>query len=84
MAKFLHAADSIGRILCEIPDTDEAGDICLEALSFAGVRLEILVEQLPRIESDIEELAHVLRIDVIPSKVYAQIAAAVQGKIITV
>ncbi len=83
MAKFLHAADSIGRILCEIPDPEEAGEVCLEALSFAGVGLEILIEQLPRIECDIEELAQVLRIDVIPSKVYAQIAGAVQGKIIT-
>jgi len=84
LAKILYAADSIGRVLCEVPDSEEAADTCIKAVTIAGVSLETLVAQLPRMESDIEELAQVLKIDVIPSKVYAQIAGAVQAKLVSV
>lgn len=82
MAKYLHTADSIGRILCEIPDPDVSGRVCMDALAFADINLGVFVDQLPRIEADIEELAQVLRIDVIPSKVYSQIANALQDSLL--
>ena len=49
-----------------------------EATPLVGVSLEVLVALLPTIESDIEELASALRIDVIPSSVYSLIAKTVQ------
>ena len=47
-------------------------------MMFVGAPVEVLINLLPSIEGDIEELAGALRIDVIPSKVYAFIARTVQ------
>ena len=78
VARVLNAAERIARLLCEAPQADEIEAICSSALSIVGVDLEVLVKLLPTIESDIEDLASTLRIDVIPSNVYAVIARAVQ------
>lgn len=81
VARMLNASDRIARILCEIPDADEAATTCLEATAFVGIDISVLLELLPTIESDIEELADVLKIDVIPSSVYALIAKTVREKL---
>ena len=78
IARILNASDSIAQVLCEIPCPENASEVCIDAVAFAGIDVEVLVQQLPHIESDIEELAAILRIDVIPSNVYARIAVAIQ------
>jgi len=79
IARVLNASDRIAKLLCEIPDADLVTTVCAEATEFINTDLEILIEVLPTIESDIQELAEVLRIDVIPSNVYALVAKTVQN-----
>ncbi len=81
IARILNSSDRIAKLLCEIPDPDQIATTCTEATSFVGVDLAVLVNLLPTIENDIEELADALRIDVIPSKVYALVAKAVQERL---
>ncbi len=78
IARILNAADAIARLLSEIPDAEEVRTVCNHAMMFVGAPVEVLINLLPSIEGDIEELAGALRIDVIPSKVYAFIARTVQ------
>lgn len=82
VARILNSSDRVAKLLCEIPDSDEVVRVCTEATEFVGVELGTLVDLLPTIESDIEELAEVLRIDVIPSNVYALIAKTVKEKLV--
>ncbi len=81
VARVLNASDRIAQLLCEVPEADVIYPMCDAALSIVGVDLEALVRLLPGIEGDIEELASTLRIDVIPSNVYALIARTVQEKL---
>lgn len=81
IARILHSADRVARLLCEIPEPDDIAIVCAEAMAFVGVGLNALVDMLPTIEQDIEELADVLRIDVIPSNVYALIARTIQDRL---
>lgn len=77
-ARLLNSSDRIARLLCEIPDPKEIVDLCVEATAFVGVKVDVLVNLLASIEGDLEELAEILRIDVIPSNVYALIAKTVE------
>jgi len=81
LARLIGASDRIAKLLCEIPDVDQAAPVCAEATATVGVGLERLCTILGEIEQDIEELAIILRIDVIPSTVYTMIAKAVQEKL---
>lgn len=81
VARILNASDRIGRLLCEIPSEEETLQTCTDAMAFVGIEPSVLVKMLPTIESDLEELADVLRIDVIPSNVYALIAKTIQDRI---
>ena len=74
LARILNAGDRVGKMLCEVNDPHAGAQVCVEAATFAGVDPSTLVELLPTIESDIEDLADALRIDVIPSEVYALVA----------
>ena len=84
IARVLSAADQIARLLCEVPEVDVIVPICNAATAFVGVEMGILVKLLPTIEHDIEELADALRIDVIPSTVYALVAKTVQQSLVPV
>ncbi|MFQ5589646.1 MAG: HDOD domain-containing protein [Phycisphaerae bacterium] len=81
IARILCSSDAIARLLCEAPDCDEVVKVCAQATSFVGLDVDALVNILPSIEGDIEGLADTLRIDVIPSNVYALIAKAVQERL---
>ncbi|MGD2110609.1 MAG: HDOD domain-containing protein, partial [Phycisphaerae bacterium] len=81
IARILNASDQIGRLLCELPDQDEVGPVCNDAVAFIGADVSSLLTLLPTIEKDIEELADALRIDVIPSDVYALIARSIQEQL---
>lgn len=81
VAQVLNAADRIAKLLCEIPDVNRSADTCIEAMGFLGVELSVLVQILSEVESDVEELASVLKIDVIPSSVYTTIAEAIRDRL---
>lgn len=81
IARLLNASDRIARLLCEVPDSNEVSTVCTEATGFIGVDIGLLAKLLPTIENDIEELADVLRIDVIASNIYALVAKTVQEQI---
>jgi len=83
VARILFAADRIGKLLCEVSDGDSVVRICHEATAFIGLNIQNLLDVLPSIEKDIEELAEALRIDVIPSNVYSLIAKTMQERLST-
>jgi HD-like signal output (HDOD) protein len=78
IARILNSADRVGCLLCELPKPDQASLICAEAMAFIGADLDALAQTLSSIEKDVEELAAILKTDVIPSNVYHLIARAIQ------
>jgi HD-like signal output (HDOD) protein len=82
MARLINGADRIARVLCEPPE-DAAGiaRTWQEATQVLETNVDTLLGMLPVIESDIHELGKVLRIDVLPGKVHAQIAKAVRDQL---
>ncbi len=80
-ARLLSAADRIGKLLCEVSDPETVVRVCTEATAFIGLEVQSLLDILPSVEKDIEDLAEALRIDVIPSNVYTLIAKAMQDRI---
>jgi len=81
VARILNSSDRIAKLLCEMPSQEDISAICLKATAFVGMDIGTLAAMLPTIENDIEELAEALRIDVIPSKVYALIAKTVEEQL---
>lgn len=81
LARVINSADRIAKLLCEIPDVERCTVVCTEAMDYVGVELSVLVNLLTDVEKDVEELAGILRIDVIPSTVYAQIAQAIRERL---
>lgn len=81
IARILGGADRIAKLLCEIPDVAQAGQTCVEAAELMGVELGMVSQVLGKIEQDVEGLATILRIDVIPSSVYGMIAQSVQERL---
>jgi hypothetical protein len=78
LARIVCASYMVSKLLCEVPDVDHVTPICREAAALSGVGLEGLGELLAKVEADIEDLADILRIDVIQSSVYLLIARTVQ------
>jgi len=74
LARVIHGASDIARLLCEVPDPAEIAAICIASMNIAGLQTSVLTNVLAEIEADITELSGVLRIDVIPSRVYGIIA----------
>lgn len=81
MARIINSSDRIAKLLCEIPDVTQSVQTCTRAMEFVGVAPVELVKMLGEIEGEVEELASVLRIDVVPSSVYGTIAKAIQEKL---
>lgn len=81
ISRILNASDCVAKLLCEIPDTESIVHTCTSAAQTGGISVDVLVDMLPFVERDIEELADVLRIDVIPSNVYSIIAKTVHEKL---
>lgn len=81
VGRLLNASDRIAKLMCEVSETDDIRQVCADATAFAGIEVNVLVKLLPTIEHDIEELAQALRIDVIPSNVYAMIAQTMQDRL---
>ncbi len=81
LTRVVHGASDIARLLCEVPDSNEIAATCVAAMNIAGLETSILIGVLHEIEADITELAGVLRIDVIPSRVYGIIASTVAERL---
>lgn len=81
LGRIMNASDRIARILCEVPDAEVIEQECTNACAFCGIGISVLANVLSTIEKDIEELADALRIDVIPSNVYALVAKTIQTKL---
>jgi HD-like signal output (HDOD) protein len=81
LARILRSADRISWILCEVCNAAEIVTVCAEATGSVGIDLRVLTKILPTVERDIEELAQALRIDVVPTNVYAIVAKTVQDAI---
>jgi len=83
LARIVGAADRVGKYLCETPaDLDEVVGVCREAMSDIRLEPSVLAKILVEIEPQIEEFASVLRIDVIPSQIYAMIAQKVHDHLL--
>ncbi len=80
-ARITNGSSRIGKLLCEKPHPGEVARVCTEAMDLIGLELSVLVGTLDKIESDIQELAEILRVDVIPSSIYELIAAEVKNLI---
>ncbi len=81
IARILNSADRIAALLCEVPDADSIVTVCTEAMDFVGIETAALIKLLPTVESDIEELADALRIDVLPNNVYELVAETLTEKL---
>lgn len=78
IARLLNASDRIARLLCEVATPDEITEVCTAATRFVGLSTKALLDLLPTIENDIEELASVLRVDVIPGGAYSLMGRTLQ------
>ncbi len=81
IARFLNTADRLSKVLCELPDDSDIATPCAEAMAFVQADTALFLRLLPTIESDIEELAQALRIDVIPPDIYATISQNLQERL---
>lgn len=79
IAKILNSSDRLAALLCEQPDAETVTLVCQDALAFVEIEGGELLKMLPTIESEIEELADALRIDVVSSTVYQSIIQAIQS-----
>lgn len=81
VSRVLFAADRIGKLLCEVAEPETVVRVCTESTAFIGLEVQALLDVLPNVEKDIEDLAEALRIDVIPNNVYALIAKTMQDRL---
>ncbi len=77
LARVVHGASSISKLLCEAPEEEVIASTCAEAMAMVRLNVGVLENVLGNIEGDIAEFADLLRIDVIPSSVYRIIAKTV-------
>ncbi len=80
-ARIINGSSRIGKLLCEKPHPEQVAGVCTEAMDLIGLEMSVLVRTLDKIETDIQELAEILRVDVIPSSVYELIVGQIKGMI---
>jgi two-component system cell cycle response regulator len=81
VARIIKASNDVARLLCEVPDVDEVSTVCQRAADAVGVDLSVLGSLLSTVEKDIEELADILRVDIIQSNAYTLIVKTVQDQL---
>jgi HD-like signal output (HDOD) protein len=81
LARITNGSSRIGKMLCEKPHAGEVAPVCTQAMELVGLEMSVLVGVLDKIEADIQELAEILRVDVIPSGVYEMIVNEVKEMI---
>ncbi len=63
---------------CESPELEPLADECNSAVAFVDLDLCVLLEMIEKVETDVTELADMLKLDVIASSVYGLIAKAIK------
>jgi HD-like signal output (HDOD) protein len=81
IAPLIGAAQTIAGAISEASDPARAAAHCVEAMEGIKLSPAVLVDALPSIESDIENLATALKVDVIPSKTFKLIADQIAKQI---
>jgi HD-like signal output (HDOD) protein len=81
MGRILNAADRVARLLCEIPNVHTCAASCAEATDLVGIEPSQLIPILAAVEADGQELATILKIDVLSSSVYTKIASAIGDRL---
>jgi HD-like signal output (HDOD) protein len=83
LANVIGGADRIATRLCEAPTEMEAVlEDCRQVVEVLGLDPAVLAAKLEEIEAHIEEFAHVLRIEVSPSRVYELVAREIREQLI--
>lgn len=80
VARLIRGAECIADLLCGGVDAERIDAGWAEATQHLGQGAAILCDILPQVESDMAEIAGALRIDVIPSQVYAVVAREIQER----
>lgn len=83
LARIIHSADRISKLLCESPELEHLAAECKEAMDFIDLDLCVLTDMIEKVELDVTELADMLKLDVIASSVYHLIAKAIKEHIDT-
>lgn len=83
LAGIVGGSSEVARLLCEVPDKSAILDVCTQAMQLVGLNVETLQHALEQIEPVIGELAEVLRIDVISSRIYSLIAESIAEALAT-
>jgi len=78
LARIANGSGMVAKLLCERPEPEHVVEVCRKAMDLVGLEVTVLAEVIDKIEADIEEMAEVLRADVISSSVYELIAKQVR------
>lgn len=81
LALLVNGAGEVATCLCEASEPEHIREVCTKAMKTVGLETSDLPPILRRVEPEIDELANVLRLDIIPSKVYALIAESVSEQL---
>jgi len=81
LSRMIGGAATIARLLCEVADKEMIATDCAHAMQQVGLDLSALQNVLHAIEVETEELAKIMRIDVIPSRIYAIIAETIAEQV---
>jgi HD-like signal output (HDOD) protein len=81
LAPIISCAAELARALCEVRDAAKAAADCLSALGPLELGANVLAEMLPKIEHDVDALASMLRIHVVASSTFAQVAEQVSQQL---
>lgn len=82
LANAIHGASIVACLLAHQPEVDVIAEQCARAADIGGVGLSALVRMLDEIGTEIESLAHVLKLDVIHASAYELIAKAIQQRLL--
>ncbi len=81
LTRTVSGACDLSELLCEVAADADIISRCEHAMSTVGLNLEVLNHVLGQIETDVAEFASILKLDVIPSRVYELIAKSIAQKI---
>lgn len=73
MVRLVSASDRLAKHLCESHDASTMVDACYQCMAAADVNVSLLPSILEELEEDIADLARVLRVAVLPDRVYERI-----------
>jgi len=81
LAAILQVAGELGRLLCQPAISVGAGDDCRALLARLEIPMTAIPSMLKQIESDVGELAQILRLPIVTTRSFATIAAALTAEL---